>query len=52
MYPCHYFYSRFHPDLQHIYIYTMFCFAFVGLTMFLYSWIIFDKKANYQLIFQ
>ena len=52
MYPCHYFFSRFTEEFKNIYIITMLCFGFAGLSMFLYSWIQFDKKANYQQIFQ
>lgn len=52
MYPCVFFFSRFDESLKYWYVLTMFIFGFMGLGMFLYSWIQFDKKANYQRIFQ
>jgi len=51
MWPCMFFYSRYTEDLAFEYALTSFIFCFVGMTVFLYMWIQFDKKAEYQKIF-
>lgn len=51
-FPCHYFLSRYTDKLQYSFVLTNFAFGFTGLAVFMYMWIQFDKKAQYQKIFQ
>jgi hypothetical protein len=51
IFPCHYFISRYTDELKYSYVLTNFAFGFVGLGVFMYMWIQFDKKAQYQKIF-
>lgn len=50
--PCVYFFSRYKAALADAYVLTNFSFAFAGMAICLYMWIQFDKKAQYQKIFQ
>jgi hypothetical protein len=50
-FPCHYFFSRYSENLKYSFVLTNFSFGFIGLATFMYMWIQFDKKAQYQKIF-
>ena len=52
MWPCQFFFSRYHTEYAALYAITPTIYGFVVLIYLLGVWIQFDKKAQYQRIFQ